>query len=137
MRHHLPQKVLHSKGGSHKDTLLCTPLLWDTPYVLCQAQVPSEAWFLGLRILCHRNDWLPVEHLYVPTCSMVVESLLEALRKKARFGFVLLQVVSTNVFCMCLLCKGVHGECARMRANILWLYTTDICGYPRALMPRI
>ena len=31
MRHHLPQKVLHSKGGSHKDTLLCTPLLWDTP----------------------------------------------------------------------------------------------------------
>ena len=29
MRHHLPQKVLHSKGGSHKDTLLCTPLLWD------------------------------------------------------------------------------------------------------------
>ena len=32
MRHHLPQKVLHSKGGSHKDTLLCTPLLWDTPY---------------------------------------------------------------------------------------------------------
>ena len=33
MRHHLPQKVLHSKGGSHKDTLLCTPLLWDTPQV--------------------------------------------------------------------------------------------------------
>ena len=31
MRHHLPQKVLHSKGGSHKDILLCTPLLWDTP----------------------------------------------------------------------------------------------------------
>ena len=31
MSHHLPQKVLHSKGGSHKDTLLCTPLLWDTP----------------------------------------------------------------------------------------------------------
>ena len=31
MRHHLPQKVLQSKGGSHKDTLLCTPLLWDTP----------------------------------------------------------------------------------------------------------
>ena len=31
MRHHLPQKVHHSKGDSHKDTLLCTPLLWDTP----------------------------------------------------------------------------------------------------------
>ena len=25
--------MLHSKGGSHKDTLLCTPLLWDTPQV--------------------------------------------------------------------------------------------------------
>ena len=33
MRHNLPQKVLPSKGGSHKDTLLCTPLLWDTPYI--------------------------------------------------------------------------------------------------------
>ena len=32
MRHHLPQKVLHSKGGSHKDTLKCTPLLRDTPW---------------------------------------------------------------------------------------------------------
>ena len=92
----------------------------------------SEAWFLGLRILCHRNDCLPINHLYVPKCSMVVGSLIEALRKKALFGFVLLQVVFTSVFHMCLLCKGVHGECARLRANILGLYTTDICGYPRA-----
>ena len=30
---------------------------------------------------------------------MFVESLLEAPGEKARFGFVLLQVVSTNVFC--------------------------------------
>ena len=41
MRHHLPQKVLHSKGGSHKDTLLCTPLLWDTPIraILAQSKI--------------------------------------------------------------------------------------------------
>ena len=36
------------------------------PYVLCQAQVSSEVWFLGLRILCRRHDWLPIDHLYVP-----------------------------------------------------------------------
>ena len=83
-------------------------------------------------LLCHRNDWLPIDHLYVPKCSMVVGSLLEALRKKAHFGFVQLQVVFTNVFCICLLCKGVHGECARLCANILGSYTTDICGYSRA-----
>ena len=64
----------------------------------------------GLLILCHRNDWLPIDHLYMPKCSMVVGSLLEALRKKAHFGFVLLPVVFTNVFCMCLLCKGVHEQ---------------------------
>ena len=39
MRHHLPQKLLHSKGGSHKDTLLCTPLLWDTPVGCVHVQV--------------------------------------------------------------------------------------------------
>ena len=38
-----------------------------------------EVWFLGLRILCHRHDWLPVDHLYVAMCSMFVESLLETL----------------------------------------------------------
>ena len=31
-------------------------------YVLCQAQVSSQVSFLGFRILCHRNDWLPVDH---------------------------------------------------------------------------
>ena len=45
--------------------------------------------------------------------------------------------VSSDVFFTCLVCMGDHGECARMRANFLGSYTTDICGYPRALMPRI
>ena len=30
----------------------------------------------------------------------------------------------------------VHGECARLRANILGSYTTNIREYHRALMPR-
>ena len=33
---------------------------------------------VGLRILCRRHDWLPVDHLHVAICSMFVESLLEA-----------------------------------------------------------
>ena len=68
---------------------------------------------------------------------MIVESLFEVAREKAHLGCVLLQVVFTNVFFTCLICKGVHGECARMRANFLGSYTTDICRYPRALMPWI
>ena len=106
-------------------------------YVLCQAKVSSQVWFPGFQILCYRNDWLPVDHPYVPICSMIVESLFEVAWEKGHFGCILLQVVFTNVFCTCLLCKGVHGECARMRANFLGSCTTDICTYPRALMPRI
>ena len=52
-------------------------------YVLCQAQVSSEVWFLGLRSLCHRHDWLPIDHQYLPilhvcrelTCSTMRESV--------------------------------------------------------------
>ena len=44
MTHHLPQKVLHSKGGSHKDTLLRTPLLWDTPLLAVDTTDLHKSW---------------------------------------------------------------------------------------------
>ena len=61
MRHHLPQKVLHSKGGSHKDTLLCTPLLWDTPKQQSRADADKEA----RDELMQRRDW-SYKHGYKP-----------------------------------------------------------------------
>ena len=90
-------------------------------YVLCQAQVSSQVWFLGFRILCHRNDWLPLDHPYVLMCSMIVESLFEGAWEKAHFGCVLLQVVFKCVLhvspmqgCSWGMCKDAR---ARMRAS--------------------
>ena len=48
MRHHLPQKVLHSKGGSHKDTVLYN-LYCGTPQTSFPGPQRGEG--LGIRFL--------------------------------------------------------------------------------------